>query len=141
MDALAKSPAMRGFLLFVLWNKSIRQVNHFPDSIIRKVTTFEFIQHIRKLVFHFHHEVFFKLLYLAHFYFTQQTLCTEVYNGHLLFYWHRCILWLFQDLHVTGTFIKNYPCCSIQVTTKFREGFHLAVKSLVEFQCTSYFLH
>ena len=73
--------------------------------------------------------------------FLQQSARTAEDDGDLLFYLVRSVLRLFQDFHVTYTFVEDELGGGIHIGAELGEGFHLAVLRLVEFQGASHFLH
>jgi hypothetical protein len=100
----------------------------FFQAIFGKISFFKVSQDFRMFIFHFHEEMFFKsfTFLLQH---SSVIPVFEVDHGNLFFYSERSVLWLFQNFHVTGTFINYILGCSIEVATEFREGFQLTVRA------------
>ena len=71
----------------------------------------------------------------------QQSLCTAVEDGDLVFYRHRAVLGLYQQLRVLLSFVDCESRNGIHLTAEFGKRFQFAKLCLVDLQRSSHLLH
>ena len=86
-------------------------------------------------------EATFKVLHLIQRNIVEQSVCTTVENSNLLFYGHRAVLRLNQQLAVLTSLVNRQCGNRVHVATELGERFQFTILCLVDLQCSRHFLH